>query len=74
MLPNRGFDMSLNLNDLRLFFEIVENRGILRAARAFVLADTVEGTDYRFRHMLEVRQQLCGLAERGNQTLRFMEE
>jgi len=29
--------MSLNLNDLRLFFEIVENRGILRAARALGL-------------------------------------
>lgn len=29
--------MSLNLNDLRLFFEIVENRGILPAARALGL-------------------------------------
>lgn len=29
--------MSLNLNDLRLFFEIVENRGILRASRALGL-------------------------------------
>ncbi|MDM7458193.1 MAG: LysR family transcriptional regulator, partial [Paracoccus sp. (in: a-proteobacteria)] len=29
--------MSINLNDLRLFVEIVEHRGILRAARALGL-------------------------------------
>ncbi len=41
---------------------------------AFVLADAVYGADYRFRHMLEERQQPYVLAVRSNQTLRFMEE
>ncbi|MDD7973995.1 IS701 family transposase [Roseinatronobacter alkalisoli] len=41
---------------------------------AFVLADAVYGADFRFRHMLEERQQSYVLAVRSNQTLRFMEE
>ncbi len=41
---------------------------------AFVLADAVYGADYRFRRMLEERQQPYVLAVRSNQTLRFMEE
>ncbi|MGL4415352.1 IS701 family transposase [Roseinatronobacter monicus] len=41
---------------------------------AFVLADAVYGADFRFRHMLEERQQPYVLAVRSNQTLRFMEE
>ena len=41
---------------------------------AFALADAVYGADYRFRHMLEERQQPYVLAVRSNQILRFMEE
>ena len=41
---------------------------------AFVLADAVYGADFRFRRMLEERQQSYVLAVRSNQTLRFMEE
>lgn len=41
---------------------------------AFVLADAVYGSDYRFRHVLEQRGQPYVLAIRSNHTLRFLEE
>ena len=40
---------------------------------AFVLADSVYGSDYKFRRMLEDREQPYVLAVRSNQHLRFLE-
>lgn len=41
---------------------------------AFVLADAVYGSDFRFRRMLEARGQPYVLAVRSNHTLRFFED
>lgn len=41
---------------------------------AFVLADAVYGSDYRFRRMLEARGQSYVLAVRSTHALRFLEE
>jgi SRSO17 transposase len=41
---------------------------------AFVLADTVYGSDHSFRRMLEDRDQAYVLAVRSNHTLRFLED
>jgi SRSO17 transposase len=41
---------------------------------AFVLADALYGSDYRFRGMLEERGQAYVLAIRSNHVLRFLEE
>ncbi|MQW86406.1 IS701 family transposase [Sinorhizobium saheli] len=41
---------------------------------AFVLADAVYGSDYKFRRMLEKRGQAYVLAIRSNHVLRFLEE
>lgn len=41
---------------------------------AFVLADAVYGSDFRFRRMLETRGQPYVLAVRSNHTLRFLDE
>ena len=41
---------------------------------AFVLADAVYGSDYKFRRMLEKRRQAYVLAIRSNHVLRFLEE
>lgn len=41
---------------------------------AFVLADAVYGSDYRFRRMLEARGQPYVLAVRSTHALRFLEE
>lgn len=41
---------------------------------AWVLADSLYGSDYRFRHLLEKRGQPYVLAVRSNHTLRFLEE
>lgn len=41
---------------------------------AFVLADAVYGSDFRFRRMLETREQPYVLAVRSTHSLRFLEE
>ena len=41
---------------------------------AFVLADAVYGSDFRFRRMLEAREQPYVLAVRSTHSLRFLEE
>ena len=41
---------------------------------AFVLADSLYGSDYRFRRLLEERGQAYVLAIRSNQVLRFLDE
>lgn len=41
---------------------------------AFVLADSLYGSDYQFRHMLEQREQAYVLAMRSNHVLRFLDE